>query len=105
MCHDSSLPAFFRVKAKMALPDLMAAWRSAGEAEREAWMASKAAEEGKSSRIRVSDGGDVGCVVAVAGCSSLEHAVAVYECCPAVVYAADFLWKLQSSSIDIGALY
>jgi hypothetical protein len=49
MCHDSSLPAFFSVKAKMPFPDLIAALRSAGEAEREAWIASKAAEEGKSS--------------------------------------------------------
>jgi hypothetical protein len=45
----SSLPAFLSVKAKMPLPDLMAALRSAGEAEREDWMASKAVEEGKSS--------------------------------------------------------
>ena len=49
MCHDSSLPAFLSLKAKMPLPDLMAALRSAGDADREAWIASKAAEEGKSS--------------------------------------------------------
>lgn len=48
MCHDSSLPAFLSVKAKMPLPDLMAALRSASEPAREAWIASKAAEEGKS---------------------------------------------------------
>jgi hypothetical protein len=51
MCHDSSLPEFFSVKAKMPFPDLMAALRSAGEAEKAASIASKAAEEGKSSRV------------------------------------------------------
>lgn len=56
MCQDSSLPAFFSVKAKMPFPDLMAALRSAGEAAREASIASKAAEEGKSAVGSVSAG-------------------------------------------------
>jgi hypothetical protein len=40
---------FFSVKAKMVLPFLIASARSGAEEEREAEMASKAAEEGKAS--------------------------------------------------------
>jgi len=48
MYQDSvSLEAFFSVKAKIALPFLMASLRSASLEEREAEMASKAAEDGK----------------------------------------------------------
>jgi hypothetical protein len=43
------LPAFLSVKAKMTPPFLMASARSAGDEESEDEMASKAAEEGKSS--------------------------------------------------------
>lgn len=49
MCQDSSAPLFFNVNPKIPLPDFMAALRSADEAEREDWIASKAAEEGKES--------------------------------------------------------
>lgn len=57
MYHDSCAPALFlRVKAKMALPCLMASLRSASEEERERAISSKAAEEGKSSGGYVSKG-------------------------------------------------
>jgi hypothetical protein len=47
MYQDSSTPAaFLRLKAKMALPFLMASVRPAASVEREVEMASKAAEEG-----------------------------------------------------------
>jgi hypothetical protein len=50
MYHDSCAPALFlRVKAKIALPCLMASLRSASEDERERAISSKAVEEGKSS--------------------------------------------------------
>lgn len=45
--HESSSPALFlRVKAKTALPDLMASLRSASEEERASFIASNATEEG-----------------------------------------------------------
>lgn len=50
MYHDLVAPElFFRVKAKMALPFLMASARPASSEEREEAIASKAAEEGKAS--------------------------------------------------------
>lgn len=50
MCQVAVSPALFlSVKAKTALPCLIAEARSVGEVAREAAMASKAAEEGKAS--------------------------------------------------------
>jgi len=55
MYQDSSAPAsFLRVKAKMALPFLMASLRPASSVERDWDMASKAAEEGCASEVRAS---------------------------------------------------
>ena len=50
MYHDSvALEAPLSVKAKIALPFLMASWRSASEAEREREISSKATEDGMAS--------------------------------------------------------
>lgn len=49
MYHDSALPAFLSWKAKIAPPFFIASLRSASFAERDAAMASKAADEGKAS--------------------------------------------------------